>query len=134
AAEGYTLAADETTEFMLADETQLKTVNVTVTNVGEVGSQEEIDAAIDLMLPDLQSTYEGIGLTDVTIEKETITFAGAEYTGAVIKGSMDADGTAVDMVARQIYMVKDGYMACITATSFAEDATAELLAMGSALN
>ena len=134
AADGYAFTETEGTDCYIADETALKNVNVTIALDEEGAAQKDLEAFLDAMLPELKKLYEGIGYTDVTVEKETTEFAGKEYSGVVVGGSMDADGTAVELFARQVCIVKDGYIATITATSFVEDATEELLKMGVSLN
>ena len=83
------------------------------------------DAYAEETMKQLPDTLASSGITVSKLEKANVTFAGKEHV------ALTMEGTVQDLpLYETIVLVKTGsYMACVTAATFFEDTTADLLAM-----
>ena len=95
-------------------------VNVSLQNLSALfGRLLSEEAFRDQSFPQMQSNLESMGMTNVNIEKVTITIDGTDHPGLAVTGI----NNGVPIYQRQAYIKCGGYIALITATTFAEDST-----------
>lgn len=106
------------------------TLNLTVENLGEeYGAQLTEEDYADVSLDILPDQLTAAGYTDVAAAKTTVSFAGAEHYAIAVSAVMQ-DVPVYELLA----CVKVGdYVAVVTACTYGEDATADILAAFQAL-
>ena len=121
------------TDFYLYAPGGLGTMNLTISSsaLGIKDGQEEV--FIDAMMPTLVETYEAAGLSDVSVERSTTTCMDKEVPCIVASGVLATESMNIDMYIIQIPMIKDGYMANITAGTYMTDTVTDLIALISAV-
>ncbi len=135
--EGDTLAAEamknslesgETViDCYLVDADFMNSINLTLSSTDSRLTQDDVADMIDASLSMLVSTYESMGASDVVCERETTSFLGEEVPCIRTTGVFEVQGTTIDLDVVQVVLVKDGYTATITATTYMDDETATLL-------
>lgn len=122
------------TDFYLADDDFLTTMNFTISSAQGL-KPSMIDLLIDQTIPELEKTFTSQGFLNVECVRSTTTFLGEEvsciYTTAEIPVS---ETDTVSVFVKQVEMIKDGYAGCITANTYFEDDTDDLLALVTKLN
>lgn len=109
--------------FASADE-GLVSVNVVIQNLGLLyGTVMDEDKIVDMTLEQMDEQLQSAGFSDISAEKVTVDFAGAERTG--IKSSSLYQGT--DYFTQQVFIKHGKYMAIFTVSSFFEDITGDVL-------
>lgn len=104
----------------------LITVNITVENLGLLyGSLLDEQGYAELSIEQLASALEALGMTELTIEISSTTFAGGEHTAVIINGSLQGVEFHETIVCVKI----DRYIANITAASYFADVTGDILSM-----
>lgn len=106
------------------------TVNITVENLGLLyGSMLDEKDYAELAVKQLPAALESLGLSDVTTEVTSASFAGGQHTAIVVNGTMQ------DVEFHELMVcVKVGrYIANVTAASYFTDVTGEILDMFYAL-
>lgn len=89
----------------------------------------DMDKYLEMLIPQLKSAVEAGGMSDVTITKNTVTFAGSERTGLLLH----AKTQGMDYYAQQLYFFVGPRVATLNLGTFLEDNTAELLELFEAL-
>ena len=107
-------------------EAEALNVNITLENLGvlygsRLSEQEYAEKAIE----QLPTALQAIGLTDITTEIGTITFAGKEHVAIFVTGSLQGVAFYETMVCMKV----GRYIASVTAGSYLSDTTADVLAM-----
>lgn len=110
--------------YATADE-GLTTLSVGVENLGilyglTLTEQEYIDMSEDMLVEALES----VGLTNVVIEQTTVTLAGTEHPAVKVKGEI----YDIELYETIVVVKSSIYIACVTASSYVTDTTAEILA------
>ncbi len=106
-----------------SDNTQM--ININLENLGLVyGSTMDESAYIDASIETIKTGLENMGLENIVAEKTTVTFAGK--TRHAIEVSGEASG--IKIYEKQVCIKAGKYMSNITAISYIEDATDEILA------
>lgn len=77
----------------------------------------KMDAMIDMIIPQLKTTFEQAGYTNLVMEKTSVTLSGDVYPGINITGEV----YGVPVYQRQIYIQRGEYVAYITLTCFVDD-------------
>ena len=109
--------------FASADE-GLVSVNVVIQNLGLLyGTVMDEDKIVDMSLEQMDEQLQSAGFSDISAEKITVDFAGAERTG--IKSSSLYQGA--DYFTQQVFIKHGKYMAIFTVSSFFEDITGDVL-------
>ena len=103
----------------------MATINVNFSFAGPAAQLINMDQYLEAMIPQLVSVVEAGGMTDVSIEKNTVTFAGSERAGLLIH----AKTQGIDYYAQQIYTVVGPRISTLTLGTFVEDNTADLVAL-----
>lgn len=102
----------------------LTTVNVTIENLGLLyGLTMDEAAYAEASVKQFPAALEAVGMTDVTTEITSISFAGSEHT-AVRVHCLYSD---VDFYETLVCVKKGNYMAVITAASYFDDITGNVL-------
>ena len=111
----------------MADE-GLTTVNVVVENLGLLyGAVLDTGSYIDISLENLESQLSGMGLNVTACEKDSFDFCGKPSDGIHISGTMDVEGYEIEMFERMAFVKAGTYMFCITACTYFEDTTSDIL-------
>lgn len=93
------------------------------------GGLMSVDAFADASMKELPSTLASAGITVEKVEKTKVSFAGEEHVALVLEGVVQGIPLYETMV-----LIKSGsYVGFVTATTFHENRTSELLAMCTAL-
>lgn len=122
------------TDFYLSDADMITTMNLTISS-GKGLKPSMVDALIDQTIPMLEQTFTAQGLANVKSVRSTTTFCGEEVSCICTTADVPVSETeSVPMFVKQIEMIKDGYVACLTCSTYVEDGTDELLTMVSKLN
>ena len=101
-------------------------VNITVGDVGVLyGKLLDTDVLAQTTSPQLVAVLESMGLSDVQAEVTKITFAGAQEAAVNLTGTMQG----VTMYETQVYKKVGNYVYSITACTYGEDGTADILAL-----
>ncbi len=99
------------------------TVNVQVQNVkqqfGTTFTEEEFTAALPGMLPELKSTLERSGLSNVSVSTEKVRTSDSEYTALVSSGT----SSGIKVYTKQLYFIRGDYAAIVTVQSYNTDET-----------
>ena len=110
----------------------LVNIAVCVENLGVLNGITMDEAAyLEEVLPILEQSLAGIGLTDIAQEKFTETLAGQSHQAVKFSGMLNGD---TPMYQEQVYLKKGSYMAAIILCSGIEDITPQLAAMFYALD
>lgn len=106
----------------------LISINVVMENLGVLyGKILDESAYADAAMPQLAPALEEQGFSDVTCEKQAITFAGAEHQAVKIHGLYKVDDSTSFDFYKLLVCVKSGdYMAVVTFGSSFEDITTDL--------
>lgn len=116
--------------FYALTEEGLVTVNITLENLGLLyGSLLDEQAYAEIASEQLPSAFEGLGMTDVTVETDTVTFAGGEHAAIFVSGSLEG----IEFHEILVCMKVGRYIANITAASYLADVTEDVLALFYAL-
>ena len=112
--------------YVLALDNSGDNINIQLENLGFLyGLAMSEDAYYKAAGPQLQTALEQMGLANVSITPETITFAGAEHVSCLVSGELN--GTPI---YERMVMVKAGnYMATVTAFSFDPESAEAMIAM-----
>lgn len=109
--------------YATADE-GLTTLSVGVENLGILyGLTLTEEEYIDMSEGMLVEALESVGLTNVTTEKVTMTLAGAEHPAVKVYGQI----YEIDFFETIVVIKSGNYIACVTAGSYVEDVTDEIL-------
>lgn len=116
--------ADMFYDFFASAEQGLVTVNIIIQNLGLIyGTVLDEDKIVDMSLEQMDEQLQSAGFSDISAEKITVDFAGAERTG--IKSSSLYQGA--DYFTQQVFIKHGKYMAIFTVSSFFEDITGDVL-------
>lgn len=122
------------TDFYLADEDMITTMNLTISS-GKGLKPSMVDALIDQTIPVLEQTFSAQGFLNVKSVRSTTTFCGEEVSCINTTAELPVSETeTVPMFVKQVEIIKDGYVACLTCNTYVEDGTDELLKMVTKLN
>lgn len=116
-------------DFYAARSDGLATINVNFSYAGPGLQGLDMDQYLDAMIPQLESVLEASGMTDVSIKKNSVTFAGSEREGLLIHSKVQG----IDYYAQQVYTVVGMRISSLTMGTFLEDDTAGLLKLFSAV-
>jgi len=111
--------------YALADE-GLVTLNIIIEDMGllygnTMSEEEYVSIAVGQLVPAL----EAVGYTNATVQQTTHTFAGASHSGTVLYAELEG----APFYEQQVCLKKGNYMMIVTAVSYFEDITADILAM-----
>ena len=122
------------TDFYLADEDFLSTMNLAISS-GKGLSSKDLDKFLDAMIPLLEETFTSQGYVNVKSVRTTTTFCGEEVSCIFTTCEVPISETeTVETFVKQVELIKDGYAGCVTANTYFDDGTDDLLAMVSHLN
>ena len=98
-------------------------INVTFENLGLLyGAALDEEQYRELAIQNVEPMYTSAGFTDITVEKNTVNFAGAERVG--ILSSCKVNGT--DYFVQQVILKAGNHMAVISLCCFVQNDTAYL--------
>lgn len=104
----------------------LVTLNITVENLGLLyGSMLDEQGYVELSIGQLAPALESIGLTDITTEISSVTFAGGKHAAIMVSASFQG----VEFHETLVCVKVGRYIANITAASYLADVTGEVLSM-----
>lgn len=110
--------------YVLALDNSGANINIQLEDLGFLyGLAMSEDAYYNAAAPQLQEALTQMGVENVSVEKETIDFAGAEHTACLISGVY----SGVPIYERMVMVKAGNYMATVTAFSFSADTAAEML-------
>lgn len=90
-------------------------INIQLENLGFLyGLTMSEDAYYKAAVPQLEDALNQMGLTNLSIEKETIDFAGEEHLSCLVSGEYNG----VPLYERMVMLKAGSYMATVTAFSF----------------
>lgn len=111
--------------FYASKDEGLTSMNIVMENLGLIyGSVLSEQAYVEQSAAGLPAAMENLGMTNVKAEAITVTFAGSEH--AAIKLTAEMSGIA--FYETLVCVKQDRYIAVITAASYVEDSTADILA------
>lgn len=103
-----------------------RTVNVVLENVGVVnGVLLDEKAYMTLSVEQLPNALQSMGLSDVTAEETTVSFAGTDHAAVRVHGKL----SGVDFYEKIICIKAGAYFGLVTVASYHEDQTDALLEM-----
>ena len=112
----------------------LFSVNVVLENLGLLyGHTLDASGYIDIAMESLEDQLAIMGINTTTCEKVSFDFCGKQTDGIYIVGTMNVEGFEVEMFQRMACVKAGSYMTCITACSYFEDITTDILDMFYAL-
>ncbi len=114
-------------DFYLTDEDFMNSLNLTLSSTDSRLTQDDAADMIDATIPFLAQTYESMGASDVNCERSTVVFLGEDVPCIRTSGVFEVEGTTIDLDVVQVVLIKDGYTATITATTYMDDETGSLL-------
>lgn len=114
-------------DFYLTDEDFMNSLNLTLSSTDSRLTQDDAADMIDATIPFLAQTYESMGASDVNCERSTVVFLGEDVPCIRTSGVFEVEGNTIDLDVVQVVMIKDGYTATITATTYMDDETGSLL-------
>ena len=99
---------------------EMASVNIVIQKIGTAAlfSEEQI---IDASLDSAKAQMEAAGFSDITMEKNSLTFAGSEHLGVKISAVVQG----VQIYEQQVYFKKGEHMAIITVASYLTDRAAD---------
>ncbi len=110
--------------YVLALDNSGDNINIQLEDLGFLhGTVLSEDAYYKMAVPQLKDALKQMGVENVSVEKETIDFAGAEHTACLISGEY----SGVTIYERMVMVKAGNYMATVTAFSFSADTAAEML-------
>lgn len=119
---------------MVASDEMGSSVNVVLENLGLVyGHTLDAGTYIDVALESLGGQLALMGVNATTCEKVSFDFCGEKTDGIYIAGTLGIEGMEVDMYQLMACVKAGNYMTCITACSYFEDTTNDILDMFYAL-
>lgn len=124
------LLSDKGTFFdmMATSEEGLASVNVVVENLGLIyGTVLDTGGYVDITLKSLEGQLSKMGLNVSSCEKESLNFCGKSTDGIYVSGTMSAEGIEVEMYERVACVKAGTYMFVITACTYFEDGTLDIL-------
>ncbi len=103
----------------------MRNINITLQNTelsfGDYLSEEQI---IDIMMPILENTLAQAGYEDLAIERQTVTFLGAEKACITVTGKL----YGFDILQKMVFQFHDKYAAYITFTGMNGSQVDDLIA------
>lgn len=115
---------------MVASDEMGSSVNVVLENLGLIyGHTLDASGYIDIALESLEGQLALMGVNTTTCEKVSFDFCGEKTDGIYIVGTLGVEGIEVDMYQLMACVKAGNYMACITACSYFEDITSDILDM-----
>ena len=100
--------------YVLALDNSGANINIQLEDLGFLyGLAMSEDAYYKAAAPQLQEALTQMGVEKVSVEKETITFGGAEHTGCLVTGEFNG----VTIYERMVMVKSGNYMATVTAFS-----------------
>ena len=119
---------------MVASSETGSSVNVVLENIGLIyGHVLDSSSYVDIALESLEGQLALMGVTATTCEKTSFDFCGKKTDGIYIAGTLSAGDIEVDMYQLMACVKAGNYMTCITACTYYEDTTADILDMFYAL-
>ena len=119
---------------MLATTDDGSSVNVVLENLGLIyGHTLDASGYLDIALESLEDQLPLMGINTTTCEKVSFDFCGSKADGIYIVGTVSVEGMEIDMYQRMACVKAGSYMTCITACSYFEDITTDILDMFYAL-
>jgi len=116
--------SDSFYDMMAAAEDGLVNVNVVLENLGLLyGHTLDASGYIDVALENLEDSLAKLGMEVTSCEKVSFDFCGQPTDGIYITGSVQG----VEMFQRMACVKAGNYMCCITACSYLEDLTTDVL-------
>lgn len=112
-------------DFYAATEDQ--SLNIVIQDLNSAGSSMDLneETYVDLAKGQMKEALSSIGYEDVSLEQSTITIAGKEHASLAISATVQS----IPLYEKQVYIKVGEYMGVITAASYNEDRTDELLAL-----
>ena len=108
----------------------LTSVNVVIENLGLIyGHTLDSSGYIDIALENLEDQLALMGINVDTCEKVSFDFCGSATDGIYIVGTMTVEGIELEMYQRMACVKAGNYMCCITACTYFEDGTTDILDM-----
>ena len=96
----------------------------------------DMDAFLDKSVISLTNSLPGQGFTELEVEKVDLTFCGEPAKGIKMKGKYNVKSTdgsdkmeVRDIYETMVYLFRGSYSGCVTASSFDEDKTADVIGM-----
>ena len=122
------------TDFYLSDEGYADSLNLTITYGGHDLRESMLESIIDETLPKLQESFDAQGLRGAKCERSVIEFGGRKIPCIRTNASVTLQsGDYAEIYQTQIQIVRGEYLACLTATSYTDDITEELLDMATVI-
>ena len=119
---------------MVAANEEGSSVNVVLENLGLLyGHTLDAGGYIDIALKSLDSQLASMGVNVSACEKVSFDFCGEKTDGIYIFGTMSVNGMEIEMYQRMACVKAGSYMTCITACTYFEDLTTDILDMFYAL-
>ena len=118
------------TDFYLSDEDYADSLNFMISYGGHDLQDKMIENIIDESLPMLQESYDKQGLRGAKCERSVIEFCGRKIPCIKINASVALQGGAyAEIYQTQIQFIQGDYLGCLTATTYIDDTTEDMLNM-----
>ena len=125
--------SDSFYDMMAENGETLENVNIVLENLGLIyGNTMDASGYIDVALENLESQMKSMGMNVTSCEKVSFDFCGKETDGIYITSSMAVEGMEIEVFQRMACVKAGTYMCVITACSYFEDTTMDVLNLFSA--
>lgn len=115
-------------DMLATSEEGLATVNVVAENLGLLyGSVLDTGSYVDIALKSFESNSASMGLTVSSCEKRSFDFCGKSTDGISLSGTINIEGVDVEMFERIACVKAGSYMFVVTACTYVEDNTEDVL-------
>ena len=111
------------TDMMVQNATTASSVSITIEKLQVTMKGVVEEDYVDAVMPQMGSTLESAGFSNVQIEKVTVNFLGEDRVALKINSTVN--GIAVNQL--QIPIKKGSYIACITASAFGDNTVDEMI-------
>lgn len=125
--------SDSFYDMMAENQETAENVNVVLENLGLLyGHTMDASSYIDVALENLEASMKSMGMNVSSCEKVKFDFCGKETDGIYITSTMTVEGMEIEVFQRMACVKAGTYMCDITACSYFEDTTMDVLNLFSA--
>lgn len=116
--------ADVVQDMYAANQANGATANIVLTNMGNMGGLlVSEDMVAEQSMEEISTAMGNVGVENLTVEKTQMVFAGQEHPALTVKGTI----SGLNLFETIVIMKHGRYMVNITAASYMEDTTMDVL-------
>lgn len=99
----------------------MASINIIIQNIGPTARFISVEDIVDASIEDSKAQLEAAGFSEITMEKNSLSFAGSECQGLKISAVVQG----VQVYEQQVYIKKGEHMGVITVATYRDDRTAD---------